>query len=241
MSAIAVVDRACSLDLRSKLNTHLRRIEGSELYRLVTAPETDKRTVATVLKYILLEVFSYGPHVTEATFTAIGRFPKHRPDLMKPMILHDLSEVDHGEMALRDYIKLGGSESFARNRRITVESFCMAATCRLIATAEEPWAYLGYMYLFEALTPLLTEKAQQVLAAKMVPDEARRFIDFHAKEDIGHARLLEEFIARLIRDYPSAAAAIEYGFDAFAAVYPLPIWDAALRNARRELAGGQPA
>jgi hypothetical protein len=221
------------------LQEHLYRVEASDLYRLATAPETDARTVATLIKYILLEVFSYGPHVTEATFTAIGRFPKTRPDLMKPMIVHDLSEVDHGEMALADYLKLGGKESFARNRRITPESFCMAATCRMLAVMEEPWAYLGYMYLFESLTPILTERAQTILAAKQFPGDAKHFIDFHAKEDIGHSTLLAEFVERVVRDYPSAESAIEYGFDCFAAVYPLPIWDAALRHAQAELAGTQ--
>jgi hypothetical protein len=207
----------------------------------MTEPSADARTVACILKYILMEVFSYGPHVTEATFTAIGRFPKNRPELMKPMILHDLSEVDHGEMALRDYLKLGGDEVFARNRRITPASFCMAATCRLLATAEEPWAYLGYMYLFESLTPVLTERAQKILAAKQLPPETGRFIDYHAKEDIGHSRLLADFIARVVNEYPSAAAAIDYGFDCFAEVYPLPIWDAALRHARAEILNGTAA
>jgi hypothetical protein len=226
--------------LHDKLQAQLAAVEETGLYRLATAPETDARTVATLIKYILLEVFSYGPHVTEATFTAIGRFPKNRPDLMKPMIVHDLSEVDHGEMALRDYIRLGGDEREARARRITPESFCMSATCRLLATAEEPWAYLGYMYLFESLTPVLTERAQSILAAKSFPGDARHFIDFHAKEDIGHSTLLADLIDRVTADYPEAAAAIEYGFDCFAAVYPIPIWDAALRHAQAELSGGAP-
>jgi hypothetical protein len=225
--------------LHEKLLDHLRKVEQSELYRVATAPETDAQTVATIIKYILLEVFSYGPHVTEATFTAIGRFPKNRPDLMKPMIIHDLSEVDHGEMALRDYIKLGGDEAFARSRRITPESFCMSATCRLLATAEEPWAYLGYMYLFESLTPILTERAQLILAAKRFPGDAKHFIDFHAKEDIGHSIQLAEFVDRVVNEYSSAEAAIEYGFDCFAAAYPLPIWNAALRHALAEI-DGQP-
>ena len=216
----------------------MKTVEDSEVYRVASAPETDARTVTTIIKYILLEVFSYGPHVTEATFTAIGRFPKNRPDLMKPMIIHDLSEVDHGEMALRDYLRLGGDEKFARSRRITAESFCMSATCRMLAETEEPWSYLGYMYLFEALTPVLTERAQAILAAKQFPGTARQFIDFHAKEDIGHAIALADFINRVVTDYPSSEAAIEYGFDCFAAVYPCPIWAAALRHARSELAGG---
>lgn len=58
---------------------------------------------------------------------------KTRPDLMKPVILHDLEEVDHGEMALQDYIKLSGDEREARAHRITPKSFAMGATCRMIA------------------------------------------------------------------------------------------------------------
>ncbi len=172
MSTTTATQEKLSGRLHQKLQAHLLKVENTELYRLMTAAETDARTTATIIKFILLEAFSYGPHVTEATFTAIGRFPKERPDLMKPMIVHDLSEVDHGEMALRDYLRLGGNEFFARRRRITPESFCMAATCRLLATAEEPWAYLGYMYLFESLTPVLTERAQTILAAKKFPGEA---------------------------------------------------------------------
>src|SRR5947209_400476 len=83
----------------------------------------------------------------EATFTAIGRLPKHRPDLMRPMLLHNLEEVDHSEMALADYVKLGGEESWARSRRRTPASFAVAATCRMLAEWESPFAYLGYMYL----------------------------------------------------------------------------------------------
>ena len=93
--------------LDEKMAALLVRIEQSEAYRLVAAPDTHPRLVAGIIQQILLEVFSYGPHVTEATFTAIGRLPKNRPDLMKAMIRHDLSEVDHGEMALKDFINFG--------------------------------------------------------------------------------------------------------------------------------------
>lgn len=219
-----------------KLSALLADIEQSEAYELVSAADTDPRLVATIVKYILLEVFSYGPHVTEATFTAIGRLPKIRPDLMKPMVLHDLSEVDHGEKALMDFVALGGSEGWARSRRITPESFAMSATCRMLAEREDPFSYLGYMWLFECLTPILTGRAQRFLAAKAFPLEAQNFIDMHATEDVGHAHVLTKLVERVATDYPASASSIEYGFDCFAAVYPLPIWKAAVAHARAELA-----
>ena len=222
--------------LDHKVNAMLVKVEASEVYRLVSDPATNPRLVAAIVKYILLEVFSYGPHVTEATFVAIGRMPKNRPDLIRPMILHDVSEVDHGEMALKDFVKLGGAEAWARSRRTTPASFAMGATCRMLAQLESPFSYLGYMYLFKCLTPILTERAQTFLKAAGFPVSAQKFIDVHAKEDIAHADALGKLVARVVRDYPEAASAIEYGFDCFAVVYPLPIWECALRNARSDVA-----
>jgi len=214
----------------------LGSVEQSEIYRLVSSPETPAPLVALIVKYILLEVFSYGPQVTEATFTAIGRFPKTRPDLMKPLILHDLSEVDHGEMALTDFIKLGGSESWARDRKISPCSFAMGATCRMLGERESPFAFLGYMYPFETLTPILTERAQGFLKMHGFPIEAQVFIDTHAEEDIGHANLLALMVKRVVEDFPEAKAEILYGFECFTQVYPLPIWEHALKLAKAELA-----
>ncbi len=222
--------------LDHKLDDLLKTVEDSEVYRLVSSPETDPRLVALIVKYILLEVFSYGPHVTEATFTAIGRFPKNRPDLMKPLILHDLSEVDHGEMALRDFIKLGGNESWARARRISPCSFAMGATCRMLGERENPFSFLGYMYPFETLTPILTERAQGFLKMHGFPIEAQIFIDTHAEEDIGHANLMNLLVRRVVQDFPEAQEEILYGFDCFTHVYPLPIWQHALEMAKAEIA-----
>src|SRR5262245_44265727 len=92
--------------LDRKLNGVLDTIEQCETYRVLANPETDARTLAGILKYLLLEVFSYGPHIIEATFMTIGRLPKNRPDLMRPMLLHNLEEVDHSEMALAGVYKL---------------------------------------------------------------------------------------------------------------------------------------
>ena len=41
-------------------------------------------------------------------------------------------------------------------------------------------------------------------------------------------------IVKIVDDYPGAAEAIEHAFDCFAAVYPIPVWDAALCRAKRE-------
>ena len=218
--------------LDRKLNDVLGDVERTDAYRLLADPASGTGPTAVLVRNILLEVFSYGPHIIEASFTAIGRLPKHLPDLMKPMLLHTLEEVDHSEMALADYLKLGGDEVWARTRRITPASFAVGATCRMLAERENPFAYLGYMYLLEALTPILAGRTREFLINKGIPAEARHFIDFHAEEDIGHAKGLRNLIIRVVSDHPDAAPAIDYGFDCFRCVYPLPIWTAALEHAQ---------
>lgn len=227
--------------LDQKLADLLARIESSAIYQLMTDPKTDPRLIGAILKYTLLEVFSYGPHVTEATFTAIGRIPKDRPDLMKPMIMHDLEEADHGEMALKDFVKLGGDEAWARSRRISPASFVLGATCRTLAQLESPFAYLGYMYLFESLTPTLANRVLDVLHKRGLAADAQYFVKFHATEDIAHSKALRALVVRVVHDFPDAAGAIDYGFECFCCTYPLPIWETALRHSQDELRGVRPA
>jgi hypothetical protein len=111
----------------------------------------------------------------------------------------------------------------------------MAATCRMLGERENPFSYLGYMFLFEGLTPVLTARAQKFLERAGFPARAQRFIDAHAEEDVGHATLLRDLVIRVVQEYPEAADAIGYGFDCFAVVYPLPVWKAALEHARAEM------
>src|SRR5437016_1907788 len=105
-------DSSLSEFLERRTSEHLLRIENSPAYRAVESERTSSKFTAAVVKHVLLEVFSYGPLITEATFTAIGRWPKTRPDLMKMATIHILEEVDHCELAFKDYVKLGGDESW---------------------------------------------------------------------------------------------------------------------------------
>jgi hypothetical protein len=215
----------------------LATAEQSELWRTLAHPDTPPQHVAAIIKYIMLEVFSYGPLVVEATLRAIGRMPNARLDLMRPMVSHLLSEVGHGEMALSDFIKLGGDEAWARKRPMTPASYAMGATCRMLAERENPFGYLGYMYLFESVTPIMAERVQGFLQAKGFPVEAQRFIDEHAEVDIKHSELMTKLVVKAVQDFPDAGAAIAFAADCFAVVYPLPIWTAVMAHAHAELAG----
>jgi len=236
--AIATIEQAPAAQLLdymdSALRAHLLSAEKTELYQRLSDPHTTREAAITIMKYVMLEVYSYGKHIVEATFTAIGRMPLDSVGLMRAATHHILEEVTHPHLALRDFVKLGGDESWARQRRMSPESLAMAATCRMLAEHEDPFCYVGFMYLFESLTPALSERAQKFLAAKQMPANAQVFIDLHAVEDIKHIEWMRDLINRCVEQHPEAEASIKYGFDCFRAVYPFAVWEAAMRNAKAE-------
>jgi hypothetical protein len=223
--------------LEHKVQEMFASAEQSELWQTLAHPDTPPKQVAAIMKYLMLEVFSYGPLVVESTFRAIGRMPNTRLDLMRPIVSHLISEVGHGEMALKDFIKLGGDEAWARTRQMTSASYAMGATCRMLAERENPFGYLGYMYLFESVTPIMAERVQGFLQAQGFPVGAQRFIDEHAEVDIKHSELMTKLVVKVVHDFPEAGAAITFAADCFAAVYPLPIWATVMANVRAEMAG----
>ena len=105
-----------------------------------------------------------------------------------------------------------------------------------MAEHNHPASYLGFMYIFEALTPVMAARAQQATTATSYKAEAREFVDLHAVEDVRHTDQVEWMIERLVEIDPTAAEAILWGFDVFAAAYPIPLWSAS--HARAMAASG---
>lgn len=217
--------------MKDKLNLLLDEIYNSEPYLSIVNPETPLSLVMSIMKEIHLEIYHYQPHTTEAVFTAVGRMPKHDEQLLKDMILQQIEEVTHADMSLRDYIRLGGSKEHADKTRMSPESLAVSAVKRFLAEQENPICYLGFMYIFEAITMEVTKSVLPALTNIGFPEESREFIDLHAIEDIRHTDVILDIIERVVDEYPGADEAIEYGFDCFAYVYPLPVWQGAYRRA----------
>jgi hypothetical protein len=216
--------------LKEGLDALVGRIQQSEFFRAISKPGADKALVTNTLKHIYLSIYQYQPHVTEATFTAVGRMPKQNEQLIKTMILQQVEEVEHADMALRDYLRLGGDRALAEGPMFP-ECAAVAAVCHFLGEHCPPAAYLGFMYIFEALTPIMAEQAQKVMSTSDYLPEAREFVDLHATEDIRHTDMIIAVIDKLIRIQPSAGEAIVFGLNAFLAVYPIPVWDAAYQRA----------
>jgi hypothetical protein len=217
--------------LQLALEALVQDIQKTSAYQAVVAPVGDRRIVSETLKHIYLSIFQYQPHVTEATFTAVGRTPKQSEQLIKTMILQQVEEVEHADMALRDYLRLGGDRALAEGPMFP-ECAAVAAMCHFLGEHCHPAAYLGFMYIFEALTPIMAAQAQQGMDASGYLPAAREFMDLHATEDIRHTDMIISVIQDLVKIYRAAGDAVLFGLRSFVSVYPIPVWGAAYERAR---------
>lgn len=211
----------------------LSEFENSELWKFASSPDADPRMIRAIMKEVYLEIVMYQPEVIEATIAIIAQMPRTLDvETFDEMLHHQVEEFDHGEMALRDYVGLGGSEDFARQRRMSSTAFSTAAVWRMLAHMRDPFAYLGALYPFEGLTPIVSEMVKGILNNRGFADNTTEFVEYHSTADLEHTRLVKELIIKTTERYPESKASICYGIDYFLAVYPLPGWNAAFHRAR---------
>ena len=211
----------------------LADVERCEFWRAVTSPGTDAERLREIMRQVYLEIFSYQQHAIEGAITAIAQMPRSMPvRMIKAMLRHQAKEFDHGEMALRGYVGLGGNETYARVRhRISPAAYSVAAIWKTIGTMREPFAYLGALYPFEGLTPIVSERVKGVLEGRGFPADSMEFVEFHATEDPKHADLVKHLIEETVSRFPDAELSIFEGLERFLAIYPIPVWETAYRRA----------
>lgn len=218
-------------ELASRSAALLKEFEHSDVHHGFFQSYTESTAVRTVVRRLLFEVATYGPWITSATFTAVGRLSQIWPNVT-PFAEHLLEEVPHPTLAMEGFLALGGEPREAAAGKLSPASFALAAVCRRIAEEEHPTSYLGYVYLLESTTVTLAVRLQDLLASAELEVP---FLTVHATEDVGHTRGVAAGIDALVEKMPEARPAIIDGFDYFSSVYPLPIWSSALQAAQREL------
>lgn len=206
----------------------IQRIQECEFWTNATNPHASPEITRNFMRQIYLEIVGYQPHVIEAAIAAVAQMPRSlSPRHVKSMLLHQGDEWDHGEMALRDYVGMGGDEAAARAARMSPEAFAVAGVWWMIAQQRDPFAYLGALYLFEGLTPTITGMAKGHLVEKGMAPNTLEYIEFHSTEDIKHANLVKHLISEVAKQYPDSVESMRHGFLCFEAVYPIPLWTAA--------------
>lgn len=214
--------------LDDRTNDLIKGIQQCEFWDCIVNSHANPELAQNFMRQVYLEIVGYQPHVIEAAIAAIAQMPRSMsPRHVKSMLLHQGDEWDHGEMALWDYVGMGGDEAAARAARMSPEAFAVAGIWWMIAQQRDPFAYLGALYLFEGLTPTITGMAKEHLLRKGMSANTLEYIEFHSTEDIKHANLVKHLISEVARQYPDSVESMRHGFLCFEAVYPIPLWTAA--------------
>ena len=217
--------------LKSAIEELLVEVKAMPEWQMVTDPGADPRQVGAALREVYREIALYQPDVISATIAVIGLFPRSlAAKQLRTMLVHQAEEWDHGEMAVRDFVEMGGDETTVRTELMTPTAFATAAFWQMLAHKKLPYAYLGALYLFEGLTPIVTGLLKGSLARQDYAPSGLEYVDFHATEDIKHAKVVDHLILQTVRQYPDCADEILFGFKAFRHVYPLPGWKAAVQR-----------
>ncbi len=220
--------------LDARLMEHSAVVQASHVWQTFMSPESDPALVRLMLREIYLEIYSYQPHVIEACISILAKWPKKDAPRIMTLLHHQAEESDHGEMALSDYVALGGDEEFARTRPISAASFAVASLWWGLWKMESPFVFLGALYPFEGSTPQVSQAVIARLDGLGIPDEALTFLRFHATADLKHAALVRHHLREVAREYKGAADAMLRGMEYFTQVYPLPAWSAAFDRAMAE-------
>lgn len=220
--------------LDERLHAVMRSVRQEEFYRELTDPDRDPRLTLSFMREVMLEIWSYQNDVNEAVFAAVGRVGKEisQQALIRSMIAVQIEEVGHGYLALQDYIAMGGDEHHALRREPSPPALALIGVVRELSMRRNPLTHLGYMYFFEKFTTMITQDVAPYLQSKGYPEDQLGFMKLHAEEDIRHADMLGNAIVEAVGTYECADEAVLYGFDCFACVYPLPLWQEAFRRAK---------
>jgi hypothetical protein len=219
--------------LQQALDDMMIELRETPFFQALTDPDTDPCLVSDTFKHVYLSIAQFQPHVIEAAFTAVGRLPKDNGLPIKTMVLQQVTEVEQADSALRNYLRLDGDHALAEGPMFP-ECTAVAAMCHFLSEHCHPAAYLGFMYVFKALSALIAAQTQQIVDASGDLSPAYEFFDLQAEEHSQQTDTIATVIQELMRRDPTAGSSVLFGLRSFLAVYPLPVWNAAYQRAQQE-------
>lgn len=147
---------------------------------------------------ILRQIFHHTRENPQLQALATVYFRGAQRDMVRPFFAHAASEVGHDQLALNDFATLGGDPS-----NVPYEN-PLPATSALLAYGFyqiynlKPLGYLGYLFFLEFTPTSSGETIMEHLRAIGVPDNAMTFLRDHTEIDVGHNKMMEQYVAKMV-------------------------------------------
>ncbi len=150
-------------------------------------------------KSILQEIYFHTRENPQIQALATVYFRGEDRQMVKPFFKHATSEIGHDQLALNDMQALGADLSDISSE------VPLPATTALLAFPFYQIAYhghigyLGYLYFLEFTPTTMGEMLLGSLTSAGVDASAQTFFHDHTTIDVGHNRLMQNYIAKLVR------------------------------------------
>ncbi len=117
---------------------------------------------------------------------------------IKQILQHASSETGHDELALADLRALGvNTENIPNERPLPATSALIGFSFYLIQYLN-PVSYLGFVFHLEYLPTHFGQQLAQGFLRAGVPERAMTFLLEHVEADVGHNRLMADYVENLL-------------------------------------------
>jgi pyrroloquinoline quinone (PQQ) biosynthesis protein C len=148
---------------------------------------------------ILRQIFHHTRENPQLQALATVYFRGRQRDMIRSFYAHAASEIGHDQLALNDFVTLGGDAT-----DVPYENPLPATTALLAYGFYQiynlnPLGYLGYLYFLEFMPTATGEGLMNSLSKIGVPRNAMSFLRDHTEIDVGHNKMMQKYVSGLVR------------------------------------------
>ena len=148
---------------------------------------------------VLREIFHHTREKPHLQALATVYFRGRQRDAIRLFYTHAASEIGHDQLALNDFVTLGGDAEDVPYRNPLPATSALLAFGFYQVYNLNPLGYLGYLFFLEFIGTGAGGELMGWLRKIGVPDSALTFLKDHTEIDVGHNRLMEKYSAQLLR------------------------------------------
>lgn len=212
--------------MKSQKLTQIETAWFEEVNRFNASPAIQRLLAGelTVAHYqaLLREIYFYARESPQF-FSAIPIHLRGRQrEFTKKMLQHAASEAGHDRLALDDLKTLGASVETLPFERPLPETSALIGFSFYLIEYLNPVSYLGFVFHLEYLPTHFGEQYAKGLLSAGIPPAAMTFIGEHVEADVGHNRLMADYVEHLLvteRDVEDVIYAMRVTANLYAKVF----------------------
>lgn len=147
---------------------------------------------------IMREIFHHTRENPQLQALATVYFRGRQRDMVRSFYAHAASEIGHDQLALNDYVTLGGDASDVPYQNPLPATTALLSYGFYQIYNLNPLGYLGYLFFLEFMPTKSGAGMIEMLGKIGVPPTAMTFLRDHTEIDIGHNKLMRKYVDGLV-------------------------------------------